>query len=1446
MNNPTTPSKKGEDIDKIVFALNTRWSLDLPLRSAPQSPEKIVNPESRGEKIFSAIKLLFFKDNEALQYAVSRFEDHARQHHSARQNHSNWVYKPMGETDTLPSRPAIDSYLSSRSWLKTTSIVDESTVRLLQETLLRFLTDAKKNWLLNKGGSKGAALDKLLVRHKVDNFASFGLPPPSPTTALEVRRLSTKDFEPISSAAFNPDSDTVDAMEVLATDFHYPTIVGPRLTEPFESTNHTEYDSPDDVDIFTTPPTTPTKELMTTSYPEIPSTLANSDDEMPDVYFVQNPDSVVVSLSPKPMGKKRSAPEPPGVPTSRKMNYDLRNHEYPQICGVNHLEPSNNLARSFGSIPTGTSTRTASTTRTTPNTSIYTESAAMSFGQSSSDLASDQLIREQRERNRKTLSNTHLGADDMDVGIQTPHKFSKYSMGSLNEVSAEPLLAGEDLKAVRRHRESLIEKNPFLRLSNYTHPQLAYRHLYEASRVALYYDVSISTLPTSLSNIASNYEDFWSGITSKNTGNAVMPEKSNTEAWSRAENEPENVVFAGDLKFLNDIRRPVFQLQLKPLKTDRSYRLARKFGGDRFFILGIPGLTERELPSYFRSEAGTVRSAIISWLLDTEHHFLDRTWRAFFVKSQETSTRVRKAKISSFNSIRHRIHMFAVDGRGFKRRSRLTRSSSANDGGHVAMTVKELLEWIIPFEQNEDQSCLKLFARIPLALTNTVSTVEFKPCEILRTADAFAEWPDARHLSRDRHDIGRTFVGSTLSSNVMNDGCARISRAAALAIAGKLGLHGQIPCVYQGRIGGAKGVWMIDTLDETIQTSDRDFWIEVTDSQLKFVGHKSDTFEHASDSARLTFDVLAYSTPLTPAALNYQLMPILLERGVRGKVFERLLEKDLTEKVADLENAMDSGLLLRKWNQENNPTSLERMRSSTLEFQGGLPASSSETINWLVEHGFEPKSCRLLRDFCYQAIKTYCERLKSRMNIGIGRSTYAFMIADPLAILKEGEVHLGFSETFRDEKSGFHDTILNNVDVLVARLPAHLPSDIQKVRAVFKLELSNYKDVIIFSSRGECSLASKLSGGDYDGDRAWICWEPELVQPFVNAESHIAPDLEHYGIVKDETKIADIIDSTDYTSSFLSKGFDFNIQSPILGMCTVYHESLCYRFMSISNPQAKNLAVLLGFLVDSAKGGFIFTEDIWKQFRANNGLPINPQPPAYKSGEPPRKIDHIIDRLVFVIAKKVIDTALSRFSERFKDANYWDDDLNAVWKAEDQAASREPYLKKILVDLRTRLEELQAFWACNAHIKDPVELRPSRNDEDSFRARLEQVRERFLAIQPLQNSPHAMAARWASDAGSTKGAWARLKASALFKLYHTRGRFVWYVAGKELVELKILARGRASSVVEELWRVYRVDARLVKRIQGNEAVRSVLPAELGEDEEEEWGDGFAEYPLHEE
>ena len=100
----------------------------------------------------------------------------------------------------------------------------------------------------------------------------------------------------------------------------------------------------------------------------------------------------------------------------------------------------------------------------------------------------------------------------------------------------------------------------------------------------------------------------------------------------------------------------------------------------------------------------------------------------------------------------------------------------------------------------------------------------------------------------------------------------------------------------------------------------------------------------------------------------------------------------------------------------------------------------------------------------------YCTRVENNMHIELGKSTYAIMIADPLAILEENEVHIGFSGMFRDTKSEWSEVMLHNIDILVSRSPALLPSDIQKVSTYRYLDLST----IIKAVKGASGLQARI------------------------------------------------------------------------------------------------------------------------------------------------------------------------------------------------------------------------------------------------------------------------------------------------------------------------------------------------------------------------------------
>lgn len=96
-----------------------------------------------------------------------------------------------------------------------------------------------------------------------------------------------------------------------------------------------------------------------------------------------------------------------------------------------------------------------------------------------------------------------------------------------------------------------------------------------------------------------------------------------------------------------------------------------------------------------------------------------------------------------------------------------------------------------------------------------------------------------------------------------------------------------------------------------------------------------------------------------------------------------------------------------------------------------------------------------------------------------------FCVADPTHTLSPGEVSLHFSTGILDKRTGRSRTFIEG-DLLVARNPALLPSDIQKVTAVYNKHLREIKDVIVFSAQGMRSLVSMLSGGDYDGDKVYV------------------------------------------------------------------------------------------------------------------------------------------------------------------------------------------------------------------------------------------------------------------------------------------------------------------------------------------------------------------------
>ncbi|MCJ1464994.1 hypothetical protein MMC07_003609 [Pseudocyphellaria aurata] len=1440
---PRTPTKANEEIGRITDLLASRWGLQFPVRDgtySPCSPSKIKDPK---DQVVSCIRFLTFKDPIALNNALQRFEEHAET------IFSKWKYKPCADQDVLPRRPHAESPLHRDTFLRRSEVIETaSATDELMKSLVHILVQAAEHLKKTQQNSKSRDDSATNIAKLGESRATMPMNISSKSPRKEQSRLDT--FWQPSAVRRNRHVDSSHVIDQhpssdeFGSDIEDSAVLADiALAEPplFGSNSYPGASEllVQDEECFVTPPSTPAHSH------EVNSDPFSSESVLQPPELVHPPQLSLPS-------KKRSFDESMRPPLARKLTRSRSESQHRKLCSLNDKEqeeaPSSDTIpiavpddtpvdvhcfNSFESTTSfGTSAMTASSTSLTRNTSIYTDSKTTSFDSSMGTLDSsdnnmhDRPSQTTRSEAKNSDHNVReyesMDVDDHWVGLPPTMELGKPSNRKEDEYLAEQLFPPSLLTPLDPRNGSAV----------------SFRQLYEVTRVAMATQLPIDVFSTCLNEIEDVYEKLWSSLSfTVKSRQKSLPEKSSITAWERASNNYERVSLTGELKFAEKPGGPVFHFNLKPMKIERSYRLARKFGGDRFCIVGMPGISCGNLPGYLKPDHFAVRESIVQRLVDTDLYFLGRIWRAFYLKPD--SKKPHRGKQSSFNEIKYRVYFFARDGHDFRNQPS-TGETDPRRSSHAPMSIETLVDWFMPAKNNQGQTCLKFFSRLALGVSSTTPTLEFSPNEIIKTHDARAEFAEVRRLNLQR--ISEKLPKSwNLEDCVMNDGCARISQAAAAKIADMLFLD-QTPSVFQGRIAGAKGLWMVDVLDEHLPNYQRGYWIEITESQLKFKGHHFDDYH--PDPGRVTFEVHSYSKKLSAATLNFQLMPILANRGVPEKVFSCLLKEDMAEKVGALEIATDGGLALRQWNQDNNPVTGERASRKEIEMTGGVPNSTAEKINWFIEHGFEPKKCRELKDVLYKAIQEYCSRLENRMNISIGKSTSALMIADPLAILEPNEIHLGFSSTFRDSKSRWEDSMLHDTDVLVARLPALLPSDIQKVRAVFKPELRRYRDVVIFSSKGTCSLASKLSGGDYDGDRAWICWEPSIVDPFQNTSVPTTPSLEFYGIDVDTVKVSDLFQRADFTSAFLRHAFSFNLDPSMLGSCTVYHESLCYSQTTVDDPKAVDIGMLLGLLVDRAKAGIIFDENKWQTFLKKLELPVRLPKPAYKNKEKGRPTSHMIDKLVFEDAKGAREKALGGFDQRFAQVSSWDEDLVRIFNNETELAKNDPVLAKVLKCLKDDLAEIVKFWVRNMHGNKDDEFRSTRKSATlPFQAVVEKCRADFLAINPCYDSnvdKFHVVRRWNGESGSSNydvKRWGWLKASAFFQ-DNNHGSRVWYIAGVELAEIKAMAHGTGTYRVmkREVHFAMKLNRKLVEGLERS----SILEAETAAEEEEEdeygvWG-----------
>ncbi|KAJ5317803.1 hypothetical protein PENANT_c004G02203 [Penicillium antarcticum] len=951
------------------------------------------------------------------------------------------------------------------------------------------------------------------------------------------------------------------------------------------------------------------------------------------------------------------------------------------------------------------------------------------------------------------------------------------------------------------------------------------RFRYELDRVGRAWGVPLNRMLVGDRLPFNSQDEFWAWVSGHSQrGNRPLPEKSSSRAWDAAVGDfktkklSEVVVLSGDMEWCEESEPGIFKLTLNPLKSEKTCRFHRRFGSDRFLSVTVPAPTRPPAHQRRASYPSVLRESIAAWLTRNDHQCLGRTWRAFYVEEVKT-------KKKSKSEPKFRVELFAVDGEDFDRGCQLPPQIAPPrqpSDKHTRMGVDALLEWHMPKAANDNQTNCKLFQRLSLGLSKTFVTVTLKTTQVLRLRDC---------------------PGST----VMNDGCALMSRPLANQICDRLGITSATPSCFQGRIAGAKGLWMVDRHQSSITSMNNDdIWIQISDSQLKIHPHPED-WVGLVDDEKLTFEVVNWAQPLHPVDLNIQLLSILEYGGHVKEYIAKLTCDGVQALYDDFFQVLQSNspvlcrALLQKLRTsgDNSTSKLRRLEQWMM--------NDAETIIRLSEAGFEPQTFYPLRVKIRKYLKWLLERQLEELKIHVPLSTYAYCIADPYGVLNAGEVHFGFSNNWRDPQGQFEDNLLEGVDVLVGRLPAHYPSDIQRRKAVWKPELRHFKDVIVFPTKGDIPLAHMLSGGDYDGDTPWVCWDPMIVQNFHNSPlpSQEFP-AEHYGLSKESVQMAEL-ESTD---DFLESSFVFNLTMSNLGRCTVEHEKLAYD-ESIDSRKAKELACLLSYLVDGRKGGVHLSEQAWQEYRKT----ISPKQralPAYRNSERKSNPSNIVDYLKFEVADRELRTILSRLNDAFPESkihNDRDEDLTRPWNTVLEVTENSPPpeesppgsvdLRKLTGEIQLSIDKLYRQWS-QGHSASNAE----------FSAISRQAAECASALPPPEGS-HPLLHTWQNS----RSEWSQVLASYAY-LRYPRSGFVMHAFGETLCQIK--ASGSASRLItNDVLACYRVNQKMVAHLtvndlpdhnnsdgdeyEGGEAVEALIAVDQGApaDFYDDWDDGMS-------
>jgi len=358
--------------------------------------------------------------------------------------------------------------------------------------------------------------------------------------------------------------------------------------------------------------------------------------------------------------------------------------------------------------------------------------------------------------------------------------------------------------------------------------------------------------------------------------------------------------------------------------------------------------------------------------------------------------------------------------------------------------------WHFNPDDNPSKTLIKALNRHNLMLSKIVPTVTLEPEQIVRMP------PDQIELATD----GAGEIAPDLLLEIYESYCEQTGQVS----------DGTVPSTLQFRLASLKGTLSVNPLLKGV---------------IRYRGHQK-KFEIALPTPeQLTVEVCEFATDPGPARMNQQAIRLLeacLPRGHFGEVMTEILREALIR---------DSRAL-------TDPVAADALCKSA-----GL---SGADIAAKLDSGFDDEhelvQAALRRTMHSDANRAFNSG-KMPHSFRLPKSRYQMIIPDRFGLLKEDEVLLKvprlehFNKKIVLQRSPCYAPgellLLTGIDPYTLSARAETKKDRQDALEWYSL----LQSVTVLSVQGpEDGVASKMQGGDYDGDKATAIWDERITAHF--------------------------------------------------------------------------------------------------------------------------------------------------------------------------------------------------------------------------------------------------------------------------------------------------------------------------------------------------------------